>query len=144
MTRRVRLLLAAALVLLAQAACGHRSPEDRVRATFEGCRAAVEAGDAARATEPLDAAFRGPEGMDRTTARLFLGGTLRGQKVGVTVLRDEIRVDGAEATQVVDLVLTGRAQGLLPQETSRRTFLLRWRERSGQWKLLALQSPEEP
>jgi hypothetical protein len=144
MKRGLRSPLLSCLILLAQAACGHRSPEDRVRAAFEGCCAAVEAGDAARATEPLDPTFRGPEGMDRATARLFLMGTLRGQKVGVTVLRDEIRVDGPEATQVVDLVLTGRGQGLLPQETSRRTFLLRWREVGGQWRLLAMQSPEEP
>lgn len=143
MTRRVRLLLAAGLVLLAQAACGRKRPEDRVRAAFEGCRAAVEAGDAARAAEPLDAAFRGPEGMDRDTARLFLMGTLRGQRIGVTVLRDEIQVDGAEATQAVDLVLTSREGGLLPRETSRRTFLLRWREEGGEWRLLALQSPQD-
>lgn len=131
-----------ALALLALAACGRKRPEDRVRAAFEGCRAAVEAGDAAKAAEPLDPAFRGPEGMDRATARLFLVGTLQRQKVGVTVLRNEVRVDGPEATQEVDLVLTGKGGGLLPEDASRRTLLLRWRETGGEWRLLEVQSPD--
>lgn len=137
-----RFPLLAGLILLALAACGRKSPEDRVRAAFEGCRAAVEAGDAARAAEPLDPTFRGPEDMDRATARLFLMGVLRRQKIGVTVLRNDIRVVGKEATQEVDLVLTGRGGGLLPEDASRRTFLLRWRETGGEWRLLELQSQE--
>ena len=133
---------AAALLLLV--ACGYRRPEDRIRAAFEGCRAAVEAGDANRAAAPLAADFRGPEGMDRATARLFLAATLRRERVGVTVLNDAIRVEGREAFQEVDLVLTGRAGGLLPEETSRRQFLLHWREEGGAWKLAEIQSPGEP
>ncbi|HEX9010289.1 MAG TPA: hypothetical protein VF804_07975 [Holophagaceae bacterium] len=134
----------APLLLLAAAACGRKGPEDQVREAFEGCRAAVEAGDAARATEPLDGAFRGPEGMDRATARLFLAGLLRRERVGVTVIRNQIRREDSDVVQEVDLVLTGRAGGLLPDETSRRHFLLRWREQGGDWRLVELQSPEGP
>lgn len=137
-----RIPLLTGLVLLAFLACGRKRPEDQVRAAFERCRVAVEAGDASRAAEPLDPAFRGPEGMDRGTAQLFLMGTLRRQKVGVTVFRNEVRVEGPEATQEVDLVLTGKGGGLLPEDASRRTFLLRWRETGGQWKLLELQSAD--
>ena len=131
--------IAACLLLLV--ACHQQQPEERIRAAFEGCRTAVEAGDADRAAAPLAADFRGPEGMDRATARLFLAATLRRERVGVTVLRDAIRVNGREADQEVDLVLTGRTGGLLPQETSRRHFLLHWREEGGTWNLVEIQSP---
>jgi len=132
----MRKSLVSAWALLALLACRSDKPEAQVRRAFEACRAAVEAGDAAGATEPLDPAFRGPEGMDKATARLFLLGTLRQEKVGVTVLRNEVVLRGPEAFQEVDLLLTGKGAGLLPQEASRRTLSLRWRRVGGDWKLL--------
>lgn len=115
-----------------------------MRAAFERCRAAVEAGDAATATAPLDPAFRGPDGLDKATARLFLMGTFRQEKVGVTVVRNEVAVRGHEALQEVDLILTGRdsarSSGLLPQDASQRAFRLRWRKAGREWTLLEVQS----
>lgn len=104
----------------------------------------MEAGDAARACEPLDPGFRGPEGLDRGTARLFLLGLLRRERVGITVIRNQVRGQGPDVVQEVDLLLTGRAGGLLPEDTSRRHFILRWRERGGDWRLVELQSLEGP
>lgn len=127
-------------LLLTFPACRSDKPEDQVRKAFEGCRAAVEAGDAVAATEPLEPTFRGPDGMDKATARLFLLGTLRGEKVGITVMRNDVVVRGADAHQEVDLVLTGRSGGLLPQDASRRVFRLHWRKRGGDWRLLEVQS----
>ena len=129
--------IAMALTLLA---CRSDKPEDQVRAAFEACRAAVEAGDAATAIAPLDPTFRGPEGLDKATARLFLMGTFRQEKVGVTVLRNEVAVRRDEAIQDVDLVLTSRSGGLLPQEASQRSFRLRWQKVGSEWSLLELQS----
>lgn len=127
-------------LILTFLACRSDTPEDQVRKAFEGCRAAVEAGDAVTATEPLDPAFRGPEGMDKATARLFLLSTLRREKVGVGVLRNDVAVRGGEAHQEVDLILTGRSGGLLPQDASRRVFRLHWRKRGGDWRLLEVQA----
>ncbi len=121
-------------------ACQSDKPEAQVRKAFEACRQAVEAGDPAAASAPLDPAFQGPEGMDKATARLFLLGTLRREKVGVTVLRNEVTVRGNEALQEVDVVLTGRSGGLLPQDASHRSFRLRWRKAGSDWKLMELQS----
>jgi hypothetical protein len=137
----MRKSIASASLLLALLACQSDKPEDQVRHAFEACRKAVEAGDAAGAADPLDPAFRGPEGMDRTAARLFLAGILRQEKVGVTVLRNEVTLRGNEALQEVDLVLTGRSGGLLPQDASRRTFTLRWRRAGGDWRLAELREP---
>lgn len=123
-------------------ACRSDKPEDQVRKAFEACRAAVEAGDAAAAAAPLDPAFRGPDGMDQATARLFLMGTLRREKVGVTVLRNEVAVRGNEGRQEVDLLLTGRSGGLLPQDAAQRSFRLRWRKAGADWKLVEIQSAD--
>jgi hypothetical protein len=38
----------------------------------------------------------------------------------------------------VDLVLTTRRGGLLPQDASRRGFQLRWRKSGGDWILMEL------
>jgi hypothetical protein len=119
-------------------ACRSDKPEDQVRQAFKGCVAAVEAGDAAAAAGPLDAAFRGPEGLDKPGARLFLAGLLRREKVGITVLRNEVTVQGAEAFQEVDLLLTGGG-GLLPRDASRRAFGLRWRKTGGDWRITEIQ-----
>jgi hypothetical protein len=130
--------LASVCVALALLACRSDKPEDQVRKAFERSRAGVEAGDAAAATTALAPAFRGPDGMDRATARLYLLGLFRQEKVGVTVVRNEVAVKGNEALQEVDLILTGRSGGLLPQDTSHRGFRLRWRRSGGDWILLEL------
>lgn len=121
-------------------ACRSDKPEAQVRKRFESCRAAVEAGDAAAATAALDPTFKGPEGMDRATAQLFLMGTFRQEKVGVTVVRNEVAARGNEAFQEVDLILTGRSGALLPQDASHRGFRLRWLKSEGDWKLMEVQS----
>jgi hypothetical protein len=121
-------------------ACRSDKPEAQVRQRFEACRAAIEAGDAAAATAPLDPTFRGPEGMDRATARLFVMGTLRQERVGVTVVRNEVAARETEAFQEVDLILTGRSGSLLPQDASHRGFRLRWVKTGGNWMLMELQS----
>lgn len=136
--RRAAILLLAGFLL----GCRTETPEARVRAAFETCRAAVEAGDAAAAAAPLDAAFRGPDGLDRASARIFLQATFRQQRVGVTVLRNAVTERNGEVFQEVDLVLTGRSGPGLPEEASHRTFLLRWRKASGSWQLLELQTAE--
>jgi hypothetical protein len=140
MRRWPGVLAAVPLILGGLAACRMDTPEDQVRKAFEACRRGVETGDAGAATESLDPAFRGPDGMDRATARLFLLGLLRQEKVGVTVLRNEVSVRGPAALQEVDLLLTGNSGGLLPQDASHRSFRLQWRKVGGDWKLVELQS----
>ncbi|GLH67480.1 hypothetical protein GETHED_18440 [Geothrix edaphica] len=135
----MRKSIASVSMALTLLACRSDKPEDQVRKAFQTCVTAVEAGDAAAAAAPLDATFRGPEGMDKAGARLFLLGLLRREKVGVTVVRNQVTVTGAEAFQEVDLVLTGRSGGLLPQDASRRSFGLRWRKTGGDWRLLEIQ-----
>src|SRR5512133_3614459 len=135
----MRKSIASVSMVLTLLACRSDKPEDQVRKAFGACVTAVEAGDATAAAQPLDATFRGPEGMDKAAARLFLMGILRQEKVGVTVVRNEVTVAGNEAFQEVDLLITGRNGGLLPQDASRRSFGLRWRKTGVDWRILEIQ-----
>ena len=139
MRESIRSAFALPILLAGLSACHTDKPEDQVRQAFEACRAAVATGDAAAAAAALDPTFRGPDGMDKPTARLFLMGTFRQEKIGVTVVRNDVAVRGIEAFQEVDLVLTGRGGGLLPQDASHRGFRLRWRKARGEWRLMELQ-----
>ena len=105
------------LLLAGLTACRSHKPEEEVRKAFESCRTAVEAGDAAATTEPLDPAFRGPEDLNKASARLYLMGVFRQEKVGVTVVRNEVAVRGNEALQEVDPISSpGAAVGSCPRK----------------------------
>lgn len=128
------------LILALLAGCRSQTPEQRIRGAFAECVRAVEAGDAAGAVARLSPGFTGPEGMDRGGARLFLMGTLRQEKVGVTVLAQRLEVRGSQAAQEVDLLCTGRTgASLLPAEGSRRSLALRWELRDGEWRIREVQ-----
>ena len=130
----------ALLCALSLAGCRREAPEARIQRAFDASLRAVEAGDAAGASEILSPKFAGPEGLDRAGARLFLTGELRREKVGVTVLSQKLEVDGPRALQEVDLLITGRTGGgLLPEETSRRSLVLRWELRGGDWLIREVQ-----
>ena len=133
--------VALAPVFLLLLACSPDSPETRIRKAFDASVAAVEAGDAAAAAACLDEGFRGPEGMTKAEARAYLLGVLRQEKVGITVVAQKLEVRGAQATQVVDLLLTARSgTSLLPQDGSRRTLQLRWALAGKQWKVRELRT----
>lgn len=142
MRESIRSILVASALVAGLAGCRTDKPEARVRAAFEACRTGLEAGDVAKALEGLAPTFKGPDDMDKPTAQLFLLATFRQEKVGITVLRNDVKVDGDEALQEVDLVLTSHAGSLLPQDASRRTFSLRWRKEGRDWRIVELQSLE--
>lgn len=131
--RSVTLFPAILFLLLA---CGADSPETKIRTSFEASVKAVEEGDAAAAVKILDENFRGPDGMNKAEARVYLLGWLRSEKVGVTVVAQKIEVRGTQASQMVDLLLTGRkGSSLLPQESSRRTLQLHWTLSGKTWRV---------
>lgn len=116
--------------------CRDASPEAQVKAAFQRAVAAIEAGDAAGACEVLAPDFSGPEGLDRPSARLYLTGMLRREKVGITVFSDTLERKGNRLLQRVEVLVTSRAPGgLLPQDAGRRTYELTWEEVKGDWRL---------
>jgi hypothetical protein len=133
-------LFLALLSVALLAGCRRETPEALIRKVFDGCVQAVEAGDAAKAAQGLSPKFTGPEGMDLAGARLYLRGILARERVGVHVLTRNLAVRGTEAVQTVEVVFTGRSGGgLLPDEGSRRSLVLRWERRDGDWKIREIQ-----
>ncbi len=139
----MRALHSAVLILLTMLACARESPEARVKQAFEACVKGIESSDPGAVIERLDTRFEGPGGMDRNGAKLYLLGILRREKIGVTIFSNRVEVKGHEALQTTELLLTSQGgSGLLPQDASRRTFLLRWVEKDGAWRLRALVDTE--
>jgi hypothetical protein len=135
---RKRLMLG--LLPLAILACRTETPENRIRLAFAACVQAVEASDASGAAERLSPGFTGPDGMDRAGAQVYLTALLRREKVGVTVVAQQVAVRDNQAMQNVQLLLTGRTGSeLLPAEGSRRSLVIRWQYRDRQWKIAEVQ-----
>jgi hypothetical protein len=138
-----RLLLSIALIALT--GCRRESPEAEIQKAFDTCVQAIQEADPGTATNRLSAQFSGPEGMTRDEARLYLMELLRREHVGITVFASRIAVQGSQGTQSVEAILTSRSgDSLLPQDASRRLFLLRWERRQGTWYLRSLEEPRQP
>jgi len=135
--RRIALI---ALTLCSLLACKQGSPEDQVREAFTTTVEAVEKGDAGAASDMLSQDFQGPEGMDRGAARLYLMAVFRRQKVGVTVLANRVQINRDGALQAVELVLTSKGGGLIPEDMGRRSFVVRWRKTGNHWKVRSVES----
>jgi hypothetical protein len=133
---RVPLLLPILVVM----ACHPERPEAQVKRAYEDTVKAVEAGDASEAASFLAKDFSGPEGMSKADAKLFLLGILNREKIGVTTLGNRVNVRGNQAEQNLEVMLTSRSgsSGLLPDETSKRVFLLSWERQEGKWTLREL------
>lgn len=124
------------IVVVGLGGCGREAPEARIQRAFDACVKGVEAKDPGAVLEHLAPRFSGPEGMDKDQAKLALLGYLRTQKIGLTVLGSRIEVKGFRAEQAVDLFITGRGEGaVLPDDSTRRSFLLTWELLEGEWKL---------
>jgi hypothetical protein len=126
--------LTPALLILALA-CRNDKPEDQVKKAFSKAQTAIQEGDAAGAVALLSPDFQGPEGIDQASARFLLMGLLRQSRIGITVLRNDAALEGADVVQEVELLLTQKGSGLLPQDAGRRHYLLRWAKRDGDWRL---------
>lgn len=138
-----RLIATAALIALA--GCRQDNPETRIQKAFDACVKAIEAADSRAALGVLSRDFTGPEGMTRDEAQLYLMGLLRQEQLGITVFSSRIEVQGSQGTQAVEVLLTSRSgSGLLPQDATRRLFLLRWEERDGNWRVRSLQESGTP
>jgi hypothetical protein len=140
---RSRLAVVPGLLLLA--ACRTESPEAQVKRTFHEMVKKVEASDAPGTVAFLDPDFEGPEGLDKGTLQFLLIGIFRDQKVGVTVLQETVRVDKRIAYQDVSLLLTGRSgKSLLPDDSSRKAYRLKWELREKAWRLKRAEVLAEP
>ncbi|MBI3132027.1 MAG: hypothetical protein HYZ13_11930 [Acidobacteria bacterium] len=124
-----------ALILLL--ACQSDKPEAQAKKALSAAVAAVEAGDVGGALEVLHPDFQGSiegeGGLTKPQARLVLMGILRQGKVGLTLLRVDARLEGAEVIQEVEALASQGGQ------RSRRHWLFTWAKQGGAYKLRRMQ-----
>ncbi|HJV91700.1 MAG TPA: hypothetical protein VJ623_15415 [Holophagaceae bacterium] len=128
------LVTTAALLLLA---CQSDKPEAQAKKALSAAVAAVEAGDVEGAMEVLHPDFQGSlegeSGLTKPQARLLLMAILRQGKVGLTLLRVDARLEGADVLQEIDALAS---QG---GERTRRHWLFTWAKKGGTYKLRRIQ-----
>ena len=66
--------------------------------------------------------------------RLLVGAYLRNEKISVSAVVTDVRIDGDRARAKVRVVATGGA-GLLPERGQRWDFDSVWRRENGRWKV---------
>ena len=134
MTRRraVALLLA----LVAAAGCGRSDPERELRATIDSMARAIEQREPAAFLDALADDFSRESGAfgKQDAKRTLVAAVLRNEKINVSAVVTEVRVDGDRAFARVRVVATGGA-GLLPERGQAWDFESAWRRERGQWKV---------
>jgi len=130
--RAVALLLA----LVAAAGCGRSDPERELRATIDSMARAIEQREPAAFLDALADDFSRESGAfgKQDAKRTLVAAVLRNEKINVSAVVTEVRVDGDRAFARVRVVATGGA-GLLPERGQAWDFESAWRRERGQWKV---------
>lgn len=128
---------AAALAVLALAAgCGRGDPERELRATVAAMAQAVERRDPSAFLEPIAEDFTRESGAfgKADAKRTLLAAYLRNEKIHVSALVTDVRIEGDRAFARVRVVATGGA-GLLPERGRTWDFESAWRREGRAWKV---------
>ena len=129
----------AALFLAVGLGCRPKgTPDQVIHDTLSKTVQAIEAGKVGDAIDVLDDRYQGPEGMNKAATRFFLVQVLKQGKVGVTILDQDIGVNGEDAFEKIHVVLTQQGAGLLP-DGSKKTYILHWTKRGSDWRIVDIQ-----
>jgi ketosteroid isomerase-like protein len=133
-TRRRAVVLLLALV--GAAGCGRSDPERELRATIDSMARAIEQHEPAAFLDALADDFSRESGAfgKQDAKRTLVAAVLRNEKINVSAVATEVRVDGDRAFARVRVVATGGA-GLLPERGQAWDFESAWRRERGQWKV---------
>jgi len=131
--RRVAVLL---LALAFVAGCGRSNPERELRATIDAMAQAIEKREPAAFMEALTDDFSRESGAfgKQEAKRTLVAAILRNEKIHVSAVVTEVRIEGDRAFARVRVVATGGA-GLLPERGQAWDFESAWRRERGQWKV---------
>ncbi len=128
---------AVALLLIASlSACGRSDPERELRDTIATMARAVERREPATLLDNVADDFTresGPFGRS-DVKRILAGAYLRNEKISVTAVVTDVRINGARAFAKVRVVATGGA-GLLPERGQTWEFDSSWRRDGSRWKV---------
>jgi len=124
------------LALLALVACGRSDPERELRATVTQMARAIEQREPADFLDALSEDFSRESGaFGKQDARRVLAGVLlRNERIQLSAVVTDVRVEGDRAFAKVRVIATGGA-GLLPERGQTWEFDSSWRREKGSWKV---------
>jgi hypothetical protein len=132
--RRRALTIAAFGTLLA--GCERSDPERELRERIGAMAAAIEQRDPGGFLEALADDFTRESGAfgKHDARRVLAGALLRHEKIRVTAVVTDARIEGERAFAKVRVVATGGA-GLLPERGQTWEFDSAWRREGGRWRV---------
>jgi ketosteroid isomerase-like protein len=121
---------------MALAACGRSDPERELRATVASMAQAIEQREPAEFLDALSEDFTRESGaFGKQDARRVLAGVLlRNERIQLSAVVTDVRVEGDRAFAKVRVIATGGA-GLLPERGQTWEFDSAWRREKGDWKV---------
>jgi type IV pilus biogenesis protein CpaD/CtpE len=130
-----RALLIGALAALLSA-CARSDPERELRATIDTMAQAIERREPVEFLEALAEDFTRESGAfgKQDAKRTLLAVYLRNEKITVSAMVTEVRIEGDRAYAKVRVVATG-GSGLLPERGQIWDFDSAWRRERGRWKV---------
>jgi hypothetical protein len=130
--RRYLLLALAAL----PAACTRDDPERELRATIARMAQAIEQREVGDFLNALAEDFTRESGTfgKQEAKRVLAGVLLRNEKISVTAVVTDVRIEGQRAFAKVRVVAAG-GQGLLPERGQTWDFESNWRRDGSAWKV---------
>jgi ketosteroid isomerase-like protein len=134
--RAIAIGCALALAFAFVAGCGRSDPEREIRATIVRMAESVEKRDPAVFLDAVAEDFSRESGAfgKQDAKRTLLAAYLRNEKINVSAVVTEVRVEGDRALAKVRVIATGGA-GLLPERGQTWDFDSAWRREGGQWKV---------
>lgn len=124
------------VVALLANGCSRSDPEQELRSTIAAMASAVEQREPANFLDAVADDFSRESGaFGKQDARRVLAGVyVRNEKITVSAVVTEVRIDGDRASARVKVFATGGA-GLLPERGQTWDFDTTWRRDSGRWKV---------
>jgi len=132
----MRVIAVALAASLLAAGCGRSDPEQELRSTITAMAQAIESREPAAFMEAVADDFARESGAfgKQDARRLLAGAYMRNEKINVSAIVTEVRVEGDRASARVKVFATGGA-GLLPERGQTWDFDSAWRREGGRWKV---------
>lgn len=142
---RVAWVGAAVLAAFGLGACSRSDPERELRDTIARMAAAVEARRPADLLDHVAEDFSRESGVfgRNDVKRVLAGVLLRNEKISVTAVVTETRIEGPHASARVRVFATG-GRGLLPERGQTWDFATHWRRDGRKWVVFNAQWQDGP
>ena len=136
MHARVVAHLVTVALIAALMGCGRSDPERELRSTVAAMAQAIEQREPAAFLDVISDDFARESGAfgKQDVKRLLAGAYLRNERINLSSVVTDVRIDGDRARAKVRVVATGGA-GLLPERGQTWDFDSVWRRENGRWKV---------